>query len=61
MNTLTTAWLFSLVRVAIRNYSFSFLMYREAESLEVGARTTLVMERTSPWDYSASVGLNLKT
>lgn len=38
----------SFVRVAIKNSLFSCLIYREADSLEVGVRTALVIERTSP-------------
>ncbi len=41
----------SLVKVAIINYSFCFLMYNEAFYLEFGARTTLVNDNTSPAYY----------
>jgi len=35
-------------RLAIRNYSLSFLIQMEASALEVGARTALVREITYP-------------
>ena len=49
MKTLTESWDLSLVRLAMRNSSASFLSQREAGPEALGARTMLVRERTSPW------------
>ena len=59
MKTLMAACDFSLLREASKNSALSFLIQRDAASLEVGAQTTLVRERTYPWEASAWSGLNL--
>ena len=43
----------------MRNSSEFFLIYRAAGPVVLGARTTLVMERTSPWVSSASLAVKL--
>lgn len=66
MNKLIEACGFSLVSVAMRNYSFYFCIQRDACSwvrkivtLEVGAKTALVRESTYPASSLTDSGLNL--